>query len=80
MKKNSKKVGTQQQKPEIGEVYKIYEDRGLNHTNLMIIREVKNEIAYYSLPGFLDHRSRWNFIKYPEHLKYKLTSLEAELI
>ena len=73
-------MDTQQQNPKIGEVYKIYEDRGLNCTNLIIIRQIENEIAHYSHPGFLEHTFRWNFIKYSEHLKYKLTSLEAELI
>ncbi len=78
MKRNLKKADTQ--KPKIGEFYKIWEHDGLNPSNVMKIHYVGYNIALYTLLNEPPYEQRWDFMKFPEILDQKLTSLEMELM
>ena len=78
MKRNSKKAATQ--KPKIGEFYKIWENDGLTVGNVMKIHYVGYNIALYTLVNGVVYEQRWDFMKFPEILDQKLTSLEMELM
>ena len=78
MKRNSKKADTQ--KPKVGEFYRIWENEGLNPSNVMKIHYVSHNIAFYTLLNAVVYEQRWDFVKYPEIFDQKLTSLERELV
>jgi len=78
LKRNSKKAATQ--KPKIGEFYKIWENDGLTAGNVMKIHYVGYNIALYTLLNETPYEQRWDFMKFPEILDQKLTSLEMELM
>ncbi len=80
MKKNSKKVVLQ--KPKIGDLYKVFDDRGLDLNNLIRIVKVRGNFAHYTNydNSPLEILNRWDFVTFPEILSQKLSPLEVELI
>jgi hypothetical protein len=68
------------QKPEIDKYYKIELEWGLQSFNILRVVELYDEIATYYTLNDPHSLHEWDFIKYPTHMSYKLTSLELELI
>lgn len=77
MKKNSKKVVIR--KPKVGELYKIWAGN-LDLCNIIKIERIANNFAFYTTLSDPFCQQRWNFIKFPEILDQKISSLEMELM
>ena len=81
MKKNSQKKAMQ--KPEVGDFYKVFKDKGFGFGNIIEILRIEGNLAFYrTVDGFSDDefRSPWDFVKYPDGIDAKLTPLEIELL
>ena len=70
------------QKPEVGAMYKIFEDAPLSSFNVIKVFKVNvsdGRAFYYNLN---DEYSKhvWDYVKFPECLSYRLSSLEMELL
>jgi len=67
------------QKPKVGNHYRIFADIA-EHSNIMKIVEVKDNIAKYYILSEPEFIQTWDFKKWDECLNYKLSSLEVELL
>lgn len=80
MKKNSQKKAML--KPEVGDYYQIFKDKGLDYGNIIKILRIEGNEAFYTILDSenIEFRSPWNFVKYPHGVDRKLTPLEVELL
>jgi hypothetical protein len=70
-------------KPEVGEIYMIDVKSGFTSYNFIEILRIEGDLAFYRIVNGLsddEFRSPWNFVKYPDGVDRKLSSLEIELL
>jgi hypothetical protein len=69
-------------KPEVGDYYQLFKDRGLDYGNIIKILRIEGNAAFYTTlnRSLGEFRSPWNFVKYPHGVDRKLTPLEVELL
>ncbi len=69
-------------KPEVGDYYQLFKDRGFDYGNIIKILRIEGNLAFYkTLNSWSDEfRSPWDFVKYPNAIDRKLSSLEIELL
>lgn len=74
--------GADMQKPEINAVYKIFSDEPIRLGNLMRITSINEQegTASYYVLTCKETIFLWSYVRYPEHLFYKLTTLEEALL
>jgi hypothetical protein len=71
------------QKPEVGEIYMIDVKSGFTSYNIIEILRIEGDLAFYRTlfcSSNDEFRSPWNFVKYPDGVDRKLSSLEIELL
>lgn len=69
-------------KPEVGDHYQLFKDRGLDYGNIIKILRIEGNAAFYTTlnRSLGEFRSPWDFVKYPDGVDRKLTPLEVELL
>jgi hypothetical protein len=69
------------QKPKIGQCYRLFEG-AVRSIEIIKVVSIENQIAYYKDLSNLDSKfvQKWDFVKFPDCLKYPLSSLEMELL
>jgi hypothetical protein len=70
------------QKPEVGDIYKVLKYKDFGFENVIEILRIEGDLAFYRISGFSNDEfiSPWNFVKYPDGVDRKLSSLEIELL
>jgi hypothetical protein len=66
-------------KPEIGAYYRIFKDK-CTPEFVMKVLDIDGDIAYYVTMNEKSFIRTWDFVAWTEHLDYKLSSLEMELL
>jgi hypothetical protein len=71
------------QKPEVGDIYMIDVESEFTLYNFIEILRIEGDLAFYKTLFYSSNnefRSPWNFVKYPDAVHRKLSSLEIELL
>jgi len=80
LEKNSQKKAMR--KPEVGDVYRLFENCPLMKSFLIEITRVsakEDQVFYISLIDGSPEKT-WDYLRFPECLNYKVSSLEVELL
>ena len=70
------------QKPEVGAMYRLFKDAPLLSFYIIKISRVNPSKGEATYSGLNDEYSKhvWDYVKFPECLSYRLSSLEQELL